>query len=88
MKRSLMAAVIVLGFTGSAFAQTENTLQEPDRVKYRENTQITFGELTLDGVRDTSITSALTVRRGAKFENLIKVRVNFVPELQGSVDNL
>ena len=89
--RSMLAAVVVLGFSGSAFAQVgtpERVIQEPDRVKVRKITNIDLSGIALGGDRSGPSEAYAPVRRDVIFENLIQLRTNFTPELQGSVDNL
>jgi hypothetical protein len=89
MKRSFLAAVLVLGFSGSAFAQMEQrVIQEKDQVKYRENTHVDFIDVDVEGVRKGPDIGEIVGHRHVKFDNLIKVRKDFNPELQASVENL
>ena len=91
MKRSMLAAVVVLGFSGSAFAQLgspEKVIHEPNVEKVRSVTEINFSDIILEAGRVGPAEAYTPSRRPATFENLIEVRSSFTPELQGSIDSL
>ncbi|AKU90567.1 hypothetical protein [Vulgatibacter incomptus] len=90
MKRFVMGAMLAMGVVGSAgtaFAQ-DRVIQEEDRVVYKQKTVVDFNDVTLEGQLAKPESTYMMNRRGSNFDSLIKLRQNFVPELQKSVDNL
>lgn len=84
----LCCATFVLLLSTSALAQTDRVVQEPDRTVFPANTEIRFGEVEVDGKIARPIDSYTLGRRPPKFGRQFKVRGDFVPELQKSVDSL
>ena len=78
----------MLFLAGSALAQTPHVVQEPDRVLYKKNTPIEFGDVEIESGRAKPADSWIPVKRQAVFPNLIQIRGSFAPELQKSVDSL
>lgn len=72
---------------GMALAD-EKVIQEADRVVVRKKTVIDFGEVAVEGDLTKPEGSYAVSKRKTSFKSLIKVRDNFSPELQKSVDNL
>jgi len=91
MKRLASAVVAVALWAAPAVAQ-DNTevkiIQEEDRTVYRKKTVIDFTDVTVEGELTKPEGSYLLNRKKTDFQSLIKVRDNFNPELQKSVDNL
>lgn len=89
MKR-LLALVVLLAFslTGTAFAGESKVIQEADKTVFKKKTVIDFNDVTLEGELTKPEGSYLLNRKRTKFGNLIKLRNDFLPELQKSVDNL
>lgn len=90
MIRYLVAALVSGGLllsSGVAHAQ-ENVIREADRVVYKQTTVVDFNEVTLEGELTRPEGSYMMNRRRSNFSSLIKLRDNFLPELQKSVDNL
>ncbi len=89
MKR-LLAVVAIASFslTGSAFAGESKVIQEADKTVYKKKTVIDFNDVTLEGELTKPEGSYLLNRKKTKFGSLIKLRNDFLPELQKSVDNL
>lgn len=89
MKQKFLAAVIWLAFAPAVFAQGKTTvIQEADKSVYRKKTTIDFTDVAVEGdLTKPEGTYALSKKR-TYFKSMIKVRDNFVPELQKSVDNL
>ncbi len=72
-----------------AFAQEDDkVVREPDKTVYKKKTVIDFNDVTLEGDLTKPEGSYILNRRATKFGSLIKLRDNFNPELQKSVDNL
>jgi hypothetical protein len=87
--KGLVAAIalVAVGVSAPAFAE-EKVIQEQDRVVYRKKTAVDFTEMAVEGELTKPEGSYVLNRKKANFKNLIKVRDNFVPELQKSVDSL
>lgn len=81
MKRFLMLAGLLLGLGVLQAALAE-------KVEYKKKTVIDFNDVTLEGELTKPEGSYLLNRKKTKFSSLIKLRDNFLPELQKSVDNL
>lgn len=67
---------------------TVRTVQEEDRVVVRKKAVVDFTDVTVDGELTRPEGSYVLNKKRTRFKSLIKVRDNFVPELQKSVDNL
>lgn len=67
---------------------TVRTIQEEDRVVVRKKAVVDFTDVTVDGELTRPEGSYVLNKKRTRFKSLIKVRDNFVPELQKSVDNL
>jgi hypothetical protein len=88
MKRFVLFAAVTLA-SSSAFAQGKTTVvQEADRTVFRKKTVVDFSDVAVEGdLTKPEGTYALSKKK-TYFKSLIRVRDNFVPELQKSVDNL
>ncbi|MHB8418526.1 MAG: hypothetical protein ACYDCL_10650 [Myxococcales bacterium] len=79
----------LLATSGTAVAQDdEKVVHEADKTVYKKKTVIDFNDVTLEGDLTKPEGSYILNRRATKFGSLIKLRDNFNPELQKSVDNL
>lgn len=87
MKLTLAVASIGALVSTSALAQ-ERVVHEPDRTVVRKQTTIELNELVIDGTFTEPGASYALGRRTTTFKRLFKVRDNFDPELQKSVENL
>ena len=83
-----LAVAAVLAPAGMAFAADSKMIQEADKTVYKKKTVIDFNDVTLEGELTKPEGSYLLNRKKTKFGNLIKLRNDFLPELQKSVDNL
>ncbi len=84
MKRLVFAALAAaMLVTPVALAQ-----EGGEKVVYKKRTVIDFNDVTLEGELTKPEGSYLLNRKKTKFSSLIKLRDNFLPELQKSVDNL
>jgi hypothetical protein len=72
----------------SAPAWAQKVVQEPDRTVYRKKTAIDFSDVAVEGELTKPEGSYVLNRKKTIFQNLIRIRDNFIPELQKSVDNL
>jgi|SRR5215471_13681031 len=90
-RRSWRWAVAALGLwavvTAPAYAQPK-VVQEPDRTIYRKRTTIDFSDVAVEGQLSKPEGSYVLNRRQTSFRTLIRIRDNFLPELQKSVDSL
>jgi hypothetical protein len=84
---ALLIAGAIVGTSGVA-AAADKVIQEEDRVVYKKKTVVDFGDVTLEGELTKPEGSYLLNRKRTKFSSLIRMRDNFLPELQKSVDNL
>ena len=86
----LVAAVaLTLTLSAPAFAQGKVTVvQESDKTVFRKKTVIDFTDVAVEGDLTKPEGSYTVSKKKTSFKSLIKVRDNFVPELQKSVDNL
>ncbi len=83
----LAAAAMVVGLAGPALAE-EKVIQEQDRTVYKKKTAVDFTDVAVEGDLTKPEGSYVLNRKKAGFRSLIKVRDNFAPELQKSVDHL
>lgn len=73
-------------FLTPASAQEVEPEPTAHQVKYKQRTEIEFGELDVSaGVLKPSLTPTFETRQG-KFNPLIELRKSFDPEMQQSVD--
>ncbi|MCP3060088.1 hypothetical protein LXT21_14990 [Myxococcus sp. K38C18041901] len=94
MKR-LAATVTMMGLLAApaVMAQEQSKdsvkiIQEEDRTVFRKKTVIDFTDVAVEGELTKPEGSYVLHRKKTDFQSLIKVRENFDPELQKSVDNL
>jgi hypothetical protein len=78
----LVVAAVVAALAGTAIAE------DKDKVVYKQKTIIDFSDVTIQGELTKPEGSYISTRKGAEFTKLIKVRENFDPELNKSVDKL
>ncbi len=90
-----LAAVVVVGVLGAGpvvaqeDARTQvKVIQEEDKVVVRKKTTIDFTDMAVEGELTKPEGSYVLNRKKTDFQSLIRVRDNFNPELQKSVDNL
>jgi hypothetical protein len=89
MKRLTSVVAVALLGASPALAQDDvKIIQEADKTIYRKKTVIDFTDVTVEGELTKPEGSYLLNRKKTDFQSLIKVRDNFNPELQKSVDNL
>ncbi len=87
MKRFLMVIAVVTAVAAPSFAQ-DKVIREADRVVTRKKTVIDFTDVAVEGELTKPEGSYSVSKKKTTFRTLIKVRDNFNPELQKSVDNL
>jgi hypothetical protein len=94
MRRLAAAVAVVALWAGPAVAEeTESktqvkVIQEEDRVVVRKKTTVDFTDMAVEGELTKPEGSYVLNRKKTDFQSLIRVRDNFNPELQKSVDNL
>ncbi|MET0406633.1 MAG: hypothetical protein ABW123_29715 [Cystobacter sp.] len=90
MNRRTVAVVMAM-WTAPVLAQGDTqvkVIQEEDRVVVRKKTTIDFTDMAVEGELTKPEGSYVLNRKKTDFQSLIRVRDNFNPELQKSVDNL
>ncbi len=87
VKRWLAVAALVGAAPMPALAE-EKVIQQPDKTIVRKNTVIDFTDVAVEGELAKPEGSYLIDRNRTRFRSLVKIRDNFLPELQKSVDNL
>jgi hypothetical protein len=58
------------------------------KVVYKQQTEIDFDDLEIEGVLERPSSQLLQERKGAKFNPLIKLRENWDPEMEQSIDEI
>jgi len=89
MTKLFAPLALAMVLAAPAFAQGKvNVVQEADKTVYRKKTVIDFTDVAVEGELTKPEGSYAISKKKTSFKSLIKVRDNFVPELQKSVDNL
>ncbi len=92
MRRLAAVVAVVALWAGPALAEEQQTqvkvIQEEDKVVVRKKTTIDFTDMAVEGELTKPEGSYVLNRKKTDFQSLIRVRDNFNPELQKSVDNL
>lgn len=93
MRRRTAAVLVVAMWAAPVLAQGESqtqvkVIQEEDKVVVRKKTTIDFTDMAVEGELTKPEGSYVLNRKKTDFQSLIRVRDNFNPELQKSVDNL
>ena len=94
MKKLVLAFLLVSA--SAAFAQDkpagggggDNVVTEADKTVFQKKTVIDFSDVNIEGELTKPEGSYAISKKKTSFKSLIKVRDNFNPELQKSVDNL
>ncbi|MDP3232681.1 MAG: hypothetical protein Q8S33_22255 [Myxococcales bacterium] len=87
MQRFLVVIAVVMAVAAPSFAE-DKVIREADRVVTRKKTVIDFTDVAVEGELTKPEGSYSVSKKKTTFRTLIKVRDNFNPELQKSVDNL
>src|SRR6185436_15568535 len=91
------AFLVLLGTAGLARAEdpkpattttTTRVIQEADKTVYRKKSVVDFSEVNVEGDLTKPEGSYVINRRKTGFDSRIRVRADFSPELQKSVDHL
>ena len=81
--------VVVIAVASSAFAQGNvKVVQESDKTVFRKKTVIDFTDVAVEGELTKPEGAYGISKKKTTFKTLIKVRDNFNPELQKSVESL
>lgn len=83
----LFAVLAFVAFSSTAFAE-DKVVKEADKTVFRKKTTIDFTDVAIDGELTKPEGSYSVSKKKTTFKTLIKVRDNFNPELQKSVENL
>ncbi len=87
MQRFFVVIAVVMALAVPSFAE-DKVIREADRVVTRKKTVIDFTDVAVEGELTKPEGSYSVSKKKTTFRTLIKVRDNFNPELQKSVDNL
>jgi len=85
--KSICLGLTILLFSGQLFAQ-EVSGGDKGKVNYRKKTVIDFSDVTIEGELTKPEASYLMNRKKSRFNMMIKMRDNFIPEMLKSVDNM
>ena len=86
MKRFISIFAVLSLVSTAAF--DEDVVREADKTVFRKKTTIDFTDVAIDGELTKPEGSYSVSKKKTTFKTLIKVRDNFNPELQKSVENL
>lgn len=86
--RAMAAAVALVAALSWTARAEEKVVQEKDRTVYRKRSVVDFTDVSVEGELTKPQGSYVLDRQKAGFPSRIKLRANFQPELQKSVDNL
>ncbi len=87
MKQLFSILAVVSLVSTVAFAE-DKVIREEDKTVFRKKTTIDFTDVAIDGELTKPEGSYSVSKKKTTFKTLIKVRDNFNPELQKSVENL
>ena len=87
MKRVLVVALMTMA-AGVQAQGNVKVVQEADKTVFRKKTVIDFTDVAVEGELTKPEGSYAISKKKTTFKTLIKVRDNFNPELQKSVENL
>jgi hypothetical protein len=87
-----MGLLLGVAWAGGAMAEAPQTktriVQEADKTVYRKKTVVDFTDVAVEGELTKPEGSYVLNKKRTRFQTLIRVRDNFNPELQKSVENL
>ena len=87
MKR-VYAGLAVISLMSTVSLAQDKVTREADKTVFRKKTTIDFTDVAIDGELTKPEGSYSVSKKKTTFKTLIKVRDNFNPELQKSVENL
>ena len=88
MNKGILGAVILATTVMASSALAQDAIQEADKTVFKKKTIIDFSDVTIQGELTKPEGSYLLNRKKTKFNSLLKIRGNFLPELFNSIDNL
>jgi hypothetical protein len=80
--------VFLLLFFNLAIASDNSDSKDEKSVVYKQKTEIDFEDLEIEGSLERPSSQLLQERKGAKFNPLIKLRENWDPEMEQSIDEI
>lgn len=86
--RLLLVSGLTAVFAGPALAQDEESDDAGRKVVYKQKTEIDFEGLNVDGELVKPQSALVLDRRKANFNPLIKIREDFNPEMEQSIDEV
>ncbi len=84
----VFAGLAILSLLSTAAVAQDKVTREADKTVFRKKTTIDFTDVAIDGELTKPEGSYSVSKKKTTFKTLIKVRDNFNPELQKSVENL
>ena len=78
--------VLFLMFSTTAMADDTETLDDDRRVVYKQRTEIDFEGLEIEGALVRPQGALILARKAGSFNPLIRLRMDFEPELNNSVN--
>ncbi len=84
----VFAGLAILCLMSTAAVAEDKVTREADKTVFRKKTTIDFTDVAIDGELTKPEGSYSVSKKKTTFKTLIKVRDNFNPELQKSVENL
>ncbi len=88
ISKILLLAAVGVSLSSTSFAQDDTVVREADTTSFKKKTVIDFSDVTIEGELTKPEGSYLLNRKKTNFNSLLKIRQNFLPELQYSMDNL
>ena len=87
-KGILSAVVLTTSLMVASSAMAQDAIQEADKTVFKKKTIIDFSDVTIQGELTKPEGSYLLNRKKTKFNSLLRIRNDFLPELFNSIDNL
>jgi hypothetical protein len=88
MTKQLMVVAFAMCLVSVAARAEDKVVREADKTVFRKKTVIDFTDVAVEGELTKPEGSYSVSKKKTTFKTLIKLRDNFNPELQKSVDNL
>lgn len=88
MKQFMVFAVAMVCLASVSARAEDKVVREADKTVFRKKTVIDFTDVAVEGELTKPEGSYSVSKKKTTFKTLIKLRDNFNPELQKSVDNL
>jgi hypothetical protein len=86
LTRILLTGALLGAFSGAALAQDEEA--DGRKVTYKQKTEIDFEGLDVSGELVKPASALVLDRKKANFNPLIKLRADFNPEMEQSIDEV